>query len=832
MMKKPLPNDHLRTARKAMHLSRKRLAELLGTQERAIERWERGEKQPSPLWRDTLCKFFQSTPEKLGLLEAQPPSIYDPMIPALPSIPLIGRNTDLAQLKARLLPGNNVALTALHGLPGIGKTAMAIALAHDTELRALFPGGILWAGLGPQSNIPATLSRWGALLGIASSEREQLHDQKGWAAALHQIIAQRHIFLVIDDAWKLEDVLALKVGGPNCAHLVTTRFPPIAASITTEPPFVMKVLGTQESMLLLQRLAPSVISEEGGVLDLVQAVGGLPLALTLMGNYLRKQAFSGQKRHIASALQRLSSANERLQITQPRDPWLQPSPLPAQTSLHSAIAVSDQFLPPQARTALYALAVFPSRPHSFTEQAALAVASTTVEVLDLLIDAGLLESSGSGRYSLHQTITDYGRLHISDSLPYERLITFVIKFLEIHKKDWEQLERESDMILVALEKAYELDKKAELILMTLAYAPFLMTHGLYAQAELHLRRAHASAIQQGDLQATISMLRFLGEIAPHQGNLGQAQIPLQEGLKLARQLGNKAEMSALLSDLGWVAEKQGNLRQAETYLQEGLELARQNADREGICGLLRGLSSVAISKGDIAQAEVYAQEGLELARQVADPDHICWLLIILAGAIYERGRFTQAEKYCLEALELARRSSYRERICLLLANLGEIASELGKHIQAEQYLREGLELARQMQHPERTCQLLCTIGIIADRQGNGTQAEAYLQEGLKLACQIGTPDVIANTLYEYGNLCLAQQRAAEANKRFHEMLNSIPEGNQRLNALAKYGLARTALLQGDLQTAHDAGRASAAILAAIGHRQAQEVQQWLQALPQ
>jgi hypothetical protein len=36
------------------------------------------------------------------------------------------------------------------------------------------------------------------------------------------------LLLVIDDAWRIEAALAFKAGGPRCAYLMTTRFPPIA----------------------------------------------------------------------------------------------------------------------------------------------------------------------------------------------------------------------------------------------------------------------------------------------------------------------------------------------------------------------------------------------------------------------------------------------------------------------------------------------------------------------------------------------------------------------------------------------------------------------------
>ena len=220
-------------------------------------------------------------------------SLYDPFIPVLPQVPLVGRNEELLKLRQRLSTNRgNAALTALNGLPGVGKTALSIILAHDPALRAHFQDGILWAGLGPEPNMQGHLSRWGTLLGLSSSEMSSLSGSEAWAVALRRVIGSRTMLLVIDDAWTLEDALALKVGGPNCAHLVSTRFPSIATQITIEGATAIKELDSDEGMVLLRMLAPRVVENETQrTRELVMAVGGLPLALNLIGNYLRHAVF-------------------------------------------------------------------------------------------------------------------------------------------------------------------------------------------------------------------------------------------------------------------------------------------------------------------------------------------------------------------------------------------------------------------------------------------------------------------------------------------------------------------------------------------------------------
>jgi tetratricopeptide (TPR) repeat protein/transcriptional regulator with XRE-family HTH domain len=840
----PQPRLRLTEARTRKNWSQHDVADHIGTTYVNISRWERGITKPGPYFRRKLCELYGKSEEELDLgsvpgeVAVTSPSafseaLYDPAIPHEPPVRLVGRDHELVQIKQRLYAGDSVTLTALNGLPGVGKTTLAIALAHDPEIQDHFSDGILWAGLGPHPNMPGILSHWGTLLRISSTEMATLNSNEAWAKALHTAIGLRRMLLVIDDAWRVEEALACKVGGPNCAYLVTTRFPSIAAHITVDGATAIQELNEEQSLALLRLLAPEVVKrEEKKIHDLIHAVGGLPLALTLMGNYLRKQAYSGQARRVQSALKRLNVVEERLQLSEPHGPVESHTSLPTVTplSLQSVIAVSDQLLSEQASAALYALAVFPAKPNSFSEEAALAVTNCSAEILDVLIDVGLLESSGSERYTLHQTIADYARVYLQENAAYERLMTYITRYVEEHKTDYELLELESGIILVALDKAYEMAWKPALVRAVINFTPFLLLRGQYSLAEQHSRRAYEAAMELEDSYGITSALLYLGQIAMKQGSYTRAETYFQEGLALARRIADHERTSALLNDLGWVTWKQGEYAQAEVYLQEGLLLARQFVHLERISGLLEILGSVAASRGDYSQSEKYLQEALVLARKIGDREHICTILINLGVTAGEQGDHTKEEVYYEEGLVLARQIGHREWISLLLINLGDLANEQGNHERAEIYLQEGLKLAREIEHREWISVLLINLGMTTQKQGNYSQAEAYLYEGLNLARQLGIPQIICNGLYEYGNLFLDQQRIQAAKACFLDMSSTVPEGSHDLVALAHYGLARVAAAQSNFHGALNAGEVSAKTLEEMGHHKAKEVRTWLNSI--
>ena len=123
--------------------------------------------------------------------------------------------------------------------------------------------------------------------------------------------------------------------------------------------------------------------------------------------------------------------------------------------------------------ALHALAVFPAKPNSFSEEAAEVVSAQPATVLDVLSDAGILESSGPGRYTLHRTISDYALTYVPDSGAYERFVTYFIEYIEKYKNNYEELNLEFENILAALQATVEQNMHVELARGLKALSAFL-----------------------------------------------------------------------------------------------------------------------------------------------------------------------------------------------------------------------------------------------------------------------------------------------------------------------------------------------------------------------
>ena len=853
--KNVVPNQRLSDERISRGWSQAYVAKQIDAYAFMVHRWEHGQTFPGPRYRQKLLQLFNKSAEELGLVprdtdngaqdtphralaalphKATPGSVglieplYDPAIPSslIGPVGLVGREDLLQKLKERLYAGEHVVLSAINGLPGVGKTALAVELVHNREVRAYFRDGVLWAGLGPVPNVAGLLGRWGTLLGVTPDHT----NIEGWQKAITAAIGERRMLLVIDDAWEIEHALAFRVGGPNCAHMITTRFPVIAHRFSQGETIEVHELDEDDGLRLLERLAPEAVrSEPEEARALVRSIGGLPLALNLIGKHLYIQSYSGQPRRLHMALQGLRSADQRLRLTQPQAPaFTSPGrPPDAPLSLQSVISVSDQRLSEAARSALRALSVFPAKPNTFSMEAALAVCNTPGETIATLIEAGLLEQSDADRYTLHQTIADYARLHHTGTDAEERMTAYYVSLVEAHELDYSILEQETTNVLAALQAAFELGMQAMLLRGANAFSHFLQTRGLFDIAGQQLKRAGHVARSGNDTSGLTTTLLNLGRLAEKRGDNATAQACYLEGLLLARQSGNSERQCDSLTYLGGIAVRRGELKQAAAYSQEALVLSEQSGYYKHSVTLMRSLGSSAFFQGNYADAEVYWQKALALARQQNHPERISALLENLGAIAVNRGDYEQAKEIYHEAITLARQIGQSERISSIFANLSEIALRQKDYAQVKEYVQKGLPIARQIGHLEIISLLLINLGEAEIGLEDYKQAGDYLEEGLELAQQVGHPWLICYALLAWGKLYFGLQRLELAATTFREALEMARDANEEQVGFALYYLAQVTFAQGNFEGARQLGQESLDIFNEIGHEKAKEVEEWL-----
>ncbi len=295
-------------------------------------------------------------------------------------------------------------VVGITGPAGIGKSALAIAAAHDRDLIGHFAEGILWVGVGQQPNFRRGMKMWLAALGqvdalkLADDEEEAVLAQ-----IVRRAIGLRRMMIVLDDVWEAQHAASLMLGGPNCAYLITTRIIQVATQVAHDI-IVLDALDIEDSMAVLAQFIPDEVSREATLVrKLAAAAHGIPLALVTIGADLR---FSIQgHRKLAGCL--LSSTLSALQRSEQnaRDEsagvQLQLPP-----TVVSSLRLSLDHLSPAARAGLFKLReAFKPNPTVFSEADAWS-AGITPAILDELVNHNLLRVSLGGNYTLHRAFAD------------------------------------------------------------------------------------------------------------------------------------------------------------------------------------------------------------------------------------------------------------------------------------------------------------------------------------------------------------------------------------------------------------------------------------------
>jgi len=144
-----------------------------------------------------------------------------------------------------------IALTALEGMGGIGKTVLAQAVCRDEVVQQAFPDGIVWITAGRDAKVDALaqLRETGKALGDDISHYDSL------LAAEHQYrttIASRAALIVIDDVWSKSDLDRFLAESPRSRFVFTTRDGSIA-KFTGARKHLVELLDEQQSRELLAR---------------------------------------------------------------------------------------------------------------------------------------------------------------------------------------------------------------------------------------------------------------------------------------------------------------------------------------------------------------------------------------------------------------------------------------------------------------------------------------------------------------------------------------------------------------------------------------------------
>jgi WD40 repeat protein len=180
----------------------------------------------------------------------------------------------------------SVALTALHGMGGVGKTVLAKALTEDVVVQQAFPDGIVWITAGRETRRDFIEQ----MREIAKALGDDLSRFENALACEHQYrstIANKAALIVVDDVWSKTDIEPLLAESPRSRFLFTTRDTSIGRFVGASE-HGLDLLDQEQSRELLAAWAGVLVAQlpvEAD--DVIAECGSLPLALSVVGAMLR-----------------------------------------------------------------------------------------------------------------------------------------------------------------------------------------------------------------------------------------------------------------------------------------------------------------------------------------------------------------------------------------------------------------------------------------------------------------------------------------------------------------------------------------------------------------
>jgi hypothetical protein len=312
--------------------------------------------------------------------------------------PLIGRHTELDDLRGFFTAGGQVGprVAVLSGLPGVGKSALAVRLAH--QLAGRFGRPPLYAdlgGLGVGRRDPAEVL--GNFLHALQGPDEAMPTGLEERADLYQsLLADERALVVLDNAADAGQIRRLLPEGRWCLAIATSR-----ARLATLPGVRLvnlEVLPEPAAVELLGTLAgpERIAADRQAAREVVRACGGLPLAVRIAGARLRSRPVWT----VGTLAEELADRRRRLGRLKVED-----------LDVRASFALSYDDLPEGVARTFRLLGLL-AGPESTAGVAAALTGddpAAAKDAMEGLVDAQLLEVVAPGRYRLHDLLYLFAR---------------------------------------------------------------------------------------------------------------------------------------------------------------------------------------------------------------------------------------------------------------------------------------------------------------------------------------------------------------------------------------------------------------------------------------
>jgi DNA-binding SARP family transcriptional activator len=686
-----------------------------------------------------------------------------------------GRAAELAALtglleKARAALPGTVVISAIDGMPGVGKTALAVQAGHLLADR--FPDRQLFVDLhghtpGQQPADPAGVLA--ALLAADGVDPRYLPaGLDGRAAMWRDRMAGRRALLILDNAASSAQIAPLLPGTAGCLVLVTSRR--FLGDLPAALEVPLDVLPPGSARAMFMALAPRAASDPDRVAELVALCGHLPLAITLLARLLTRHRSWNITDLIAETRARLLTVTAE------------------NRTVAATFQVSYQDLGPGRQRFFRSLGLHPGP--DTDAYAAAALAGLPLEEaaghLDALHADRLMEEPVPGRYRMHNLIRQYARslAATEDTCEQEQAVGRLLDYyqhtawaadvyltryatatttgttttarsapppaavLVLPGRDqalaWMTAERVN--LLACIDDAAAHRDLGRVVGLTAAIASHLRADGPWTLAITLHTAAVRAARHLGDRLGEANARNDLGDMRRVTGDYQGAAEALEQALDLSRDTGDRLGEANALLNLGTVRQLTDDRPAAAATLEHALEIYRDTGDRLGEANALLNLGEVRRVLNDYKAAADALERALGIYCDTGDRSGEANALFYLAVIRHTTGDFPAATDLLNQALTMARSISNRLVEANALCFLGDAQRIMGDFPGAADVLERSLVIYRRIGSRLGEANALCWLGGVWQVTGDFSGAADVFGQALAIYRDIGDRLGEANVL--------------------------------------------------------------------------------------